>query len=79
MRYSFYEEDFKYVIDATSGGNHTRFINHSNEPNVEIKSAIVKNLLRIIVIAIKPIKKEEQLLCHYGDEYWQDLKVKHGL
>jgi uncharacterized protein len=78
MRYSFYEEDFSYIIDAGGGGNHTRFINHNNNPNVEIRSAVVKNLLRIIFIAAKPIKKNEQLLCHYGDEYWKDLRVKHG-
>jgi len=79
MRYAFYENDFRYVIDASLSGNHTRFMNHSNNPNVTIKSAVVKNILRIIFIAIKPIKKDEQLVCHYGDAYWEDLKAKHDL
>lgn len=49
--------DKKTVIDATSGGNESRFINHHCDGNCE--SEIEKS--RVFVDTIKPIKKGEEL------------------
>lgn len=74
-------------LDAQNQGNFTRFINHSDQPNIEAE------LLRIptntvglepapfemIYIAKKTIKPGEQLLVSYegdGATYWGVLKIK---
>jgi hypothetical protein len=49
--------DKKTVIDATAGGNESRFINHNCDGNCE--SEIEKG--RVFVDTIKPIKKGEEL------------------
>jgi uncharacterized protein len=76
LRYSI--EDFsekKYVIDAKDYGNHTRFINHSNKPNCEIKTAFVDNIMHMIVVTSDSIKKDQQLTIDYGSLFWNQLKM----
>ena len=60
-----------YVIDAQDFGNHTRFINHSDEPNLEPASAYCDGLIHVIIYAPKAIQAGTQLCYDYGDEYWQ--------
>lgn len=59
-----------FTIDAMRQGNQTRFINHSEEPNLEALWLVSKRLLHLIFIARRPILKGEQLTFNYGADYW---------
>lgn len=63
-------ESSSYVIDAKCSGNHTRFINHSFEPNVELVSVDYEGQIRVLLYAKRQIEAGEQLLYDYGDDYW---------
>jgi len=72
----------KLNIDAEQYGNETRMINHyqhiADEPNVTFmrsnrkyrRDGVVQNLVE--VYTTKPICKGEELLCSYGEEYWEE-------
>lgn len=60
-----------YVIDAEKKGNFTRYINHSQNPNVEIASLFYRGMLYMILYAVADIPEGQQLLCDYGEEYWK--------
>jgi len=60
-----------FIIDAKVDGNITRFINHSEEPNLDTLSVFADGIMHIILIARRPIKKKEQLTYHYGDIFWK--------
>lgn len=60
-----------YVIDAQNFGNHTRFLNHSFEPNLEPASVYCDGILHVIVFAIKLIPANVQLCYNYGEDYWK--------
>lgn len=61
-----------FIIDAKYQGNFTRFINHSeHNPNLESLSVYVDQVMHIIFIALKPIRKGEQMCYHYGDTFWK--------
>lgn len=66
-----------FIIDAQEQGNFTRFINHSQEPNVESLSVHANNIMHIIFVAAEPIKSGKQLRYHYGDTFWK--KRRHAL
>ncbi|HSW86704.1 MAG TPA: SET domain-containing protein-lysine N-methyltransferase, partial [Rhabdochlamydiaceae bacterium] len=59
-----------FIIDAKPKGNHTRFINHSDNPNLEPACVLSGGLMHIILFAIKPIPKGTQLSYDYGEDYW---------
>ncbi len=74
-------------LDAHKKGNFTRFINHSETPNVEARfvkiSSTSKDLpsapFELIYVAKKMIRPGEQLLvCYEGEDksYWGALKIK---
>lgn len=60
-----------YIIDAKEQGNFTRFINHSDEPNLEPLSVYADGVMHIVFIATKPILEGTQLSYHYGDAFWK--------
>lgn len=60
------------VIDASRGGNESRFINHSCEPNCETE--IDKG--RVYVFALRDIKVGEELAYDYGYERSGDETAK---
>ena len=60
-----------FIIDAKEEGNMTRYMNHSEEPNVESLSVFVQGLMHIIFVAEKPIAPGDQLCYHYGDIFWK--------
>jgi hypothetical protein len=62
--------DTGYVIDAERRGNHTRFINHSDEPNVISRWLIIDGLPRIIFFTNRKILPSEELVVDYGPYYW---------
>lgn len=60
-------------VDAKYFGNHTRFINHSENANVDaLGYSDYKDFksMRILVVANKPINQHQQVLIHYGNQYW---------
>ena len=59
-------------IDGSRGGNHTRFINHSKDPNCELITSTRWKTARIR--ALKDIAPNTELFFDYGDEYWQILE-----
>lgn len=66
-------------LDAEKKGNFTRFINHSQKPNVEAELFRTSNGCEIVYIAKKTIRPGEQLLvCYEGKDksYWGALKIK---
>ncbi len=68
----------KYLIDAQERGNHTRFINHSDYPNVEPIAVIAEGILRIIFFSKRKIAPGEQLCYDYGEGYWNS-RIKLGI
>ncbi|HEV7703140.1 MAG TPA: SET domain-containing protein-lysine N-methyltransferase [Gemmatimonadaceae bacterium] len=56
--------DKRKVIDATFGGNESRFINHSCDPNCE---AIIEKR-RVYIEAMRTIRKGEELAYDYNYE-----------
>lgn len=74
-------------LDAEKKGNFTRFINHSDEPNVEAKfvripeneEGLAPAPFEVIYVAKKKILPGEQLLvCYEGedDSYWGALNIE---
>lgn len=66
----------KYDIDGDVSWNTARYINHSCDPNCEVD--IIKD--RIWIIAIKGIKKNQEITYNYGFdlEDWQEHPCKCG-
>lgn len=60
-----------FIIDARKKGNFTRFINHSESPNMNSRWVIVKGVTRIIVFTNAFIPKGTQLTYDYGKYYWR--------
>jgi len=71
----FHIEDGR-VIDANVGGNASRWINHSCDPNCEADEVDG----RVFIKALRPIKAGEELSYHYGltidERYTPALKKK---
>jgi uncharacterized protein len=61
----------QYVIDAENMGNFTRFINHSDNPNIGLVCVYWRGMPRLIFISIKEIAEGDQLLFDYGKTFWK--------
>lgn len=59
------------VIDCQDSGNHTRFINHSSTPNLNLVSVYCEEMIHVILFAGRAISAGEQLTYDYGNEYWE--------
>jgi hypothetical protein len=64
-------EPSAYVIDAQDMGGISRYINHSEEPNLTSLSVHLDGFNHIILYSIKPIPKNAQLCYDYGPGYWK--------
>ena len=60
-----------YVIDARDKGNETRFINHSTDPNLEIKSIVLDGLMHMVFFSLKDVFSFEELTFDYGELFWK--------
>lgn len=72
-RYLF-ELDDMWTIDGSSRSNTARYINHSCEPNTE---AEIRDG-RIMIDALRDIKKGEELTIDYDMEYYDEFIRPHG-
>lgn len=66
----------KYVINARDKGHFTRFINHSDQPNLGLQSIYWRGMPRMVLISLKDIEKGEQLTFDYGETFWKQSKKK---
>ena len=57
--------------------NHTRYINHSSQPNGRIVSSTRWKKARIE--AIKSIKSDQEVFIDYGNDYWQAREYNASL
>jgi hypothetical protein len=60
-----------YVIDAETNGNNLRFVNHSDEPNLQPLWLVERGLLHLVFIANQFIPKGTELTFNYGKDYWR--------
>lgn len=63
-------------IDSKDWGNHTRFCNHSYQPNVIRKLVFCQGMYHVILYTTRIVEPQEQLLYDYGQSYWQNLGVE---
>lgn len=63
----------QYVIDAENMGNFTRFINHSDTPNISLACTYWRGLPRLIFISLQEIPEGAQLTFDYGKTFWKQL------
>lgn len=59
-----------YVIDALEDGNISRFINHSDRPNLQPLWLVDRKLLHLVFVANRPIVKGTELTFDYGNDFW---------
>lgn len=59
------------VVDAREKGNFTRFINHSDEPNLTSRWLIVDGVYHIILFSNQMILPGTQITYDYGESYWR--------
>jgi hypothetical protein len=62
----------KLVVDAQSSGNFTRFINHSETPNLRLQSIYWNGLPRMVLISLQEIEAGTQLTFDYGSLFWKE-------
>lgn len=78
---------YSVQVDAGRQGNFTRFINHSEEPNVRAElitipkkqKGLAPSALEVLYMACRVIRPGEQLLVSYegdDDSYWSALGIK---
>jgi len=60
-----------FMVDALLGGNETRFINHSDQPNLIPQCLVKDRLLHTVFFTSRAVKKGEQLTFHYGQDFWR--------
>lgn len=61
----------RWCIDARERGNFTRFLNHSDQPNLTSRWIIKEGITHIILYSNQRIKKGTQLTYCYGPWYWR--------
>ena len=66
---------WKMFICAQAGGNITRFINHSWDPNVSHVRVDTEQSAHVVYKADRDIRRGDQLLIDYGIGYWADADV----
>lgn len=62
----------RIAIQAAQYGNFTRFINHSDAPNVMLMSVYWKGIPRMILLALQTIHEGTQLTFDYGASFWKE-------
>mmetsp|Transcript_16736 Transcript_16736/g.45915 ORF Transcript_16736/g.45915 Transcript_16736/m.45915 type:complete len:936 (-) Transcript_16736:389-3196(-) len=76
----YFDHSDDYVIDATYQGNKTRFLNHSQTPNIEAKHRFVNGEKRVAFYAKQDIPAQTELFYSYGKSYnkiWRSKGLPH--
>jgi len=77
VRYTVWEMGRKkFVLDAEKRGNFTRFINHSDKPNIGLQSIYWRGLPRMIFLSLREIPLGAQLTFDYGSFFWKECRQK---
>jgi hypothetical protein len=65
-----------YSVDAKAKGNELRYINDyrniASEPNVKLTITYIDKMPRVLIIVIKDIGVDDELLLDYGKDYWEN-------
>lgn len=72
-------KETEFIIDALYEGNFTRFINHSDSPNLTSRWMEIDGVSHIILFANRAIPKGEQLSYDYGAFYWRSRSYPQTL
>lgn len=60
-----------FLIDGRLEGNESRFLNHSFNPNLDIRAASENGLMHAFFLAKEDIPAGTQLTFNYGEDYWR--------
>lgn len=67
-------------INARQEGNEMRMINHGLAPNLTVEHTLYEGQWVLFFTAARDIDPDEQLLIHYGDDYWdEDFRTSQSL
>jgi uncharacterized protein len=69
-----FEINSRWTIDGASRRNLARYVNHSCRPNAEA----VQRKLKIVYVARRKIKADEEITVDYGKDYFNAFIKKHG-
>lgn len=64
----------RFIIDAQHCGTLLRYVNHSNDPNLEGKWVYDRGLLHLLFYAKKEVPRGFELTIDYGTAFWQHRK-----
>ena len=62
-------------IDAQNHGNHIRFMNHSDRPNVKPEYIFHEGMYYIAMTTIREVGAHHQLAYNYSNQYWEKLGI----
>lgn len=63
------------AIDACTAGNHTRFVNHAKDPNLDVLQCVVASSWRVLFATRRTIAAGEELFFDYGHAYWRRRRM----
>lgn len=66
------EEAPNLEINGRFEGNELRYVNHGDEPNVDVEHILIDGHWILFFKAARKIQANEQLLISYGEAYWED-------
>ncbi|MCB1135871.1 MAG: SET domain-containing protein-lysine N-methyltransferase [Chlamydiia bacterium] len=69
----FYRREL-FMVDSQDWGNETRFMNHSDSPNIRYDYALDRGLLHLLFFATRPIAEGEQMTIDYGPDFWRNRR-----
>lgn len=61
-----------YLIDAQDQGGISRYVNHSDSPNLSAELATYDGMTHVILYTSRSIQPNEELCYDYGPDYWQN-------
>ncbi|KAJ3126271.1 hypothetical protein HK098_007743 [Nowakowskiella sp. JEL0407] len=61
-------------IDSAKVGNIARFVNHDDDPNMEVVPVTFGNRYHMVYVAKRDIGADEELTVSYGPDFWKNRK-----
>lgn len=72
LRYTIWGGKKNFTLDAENTGNFTRFINHSEKPNLCLQSIYWRGIPRMIFVTMREVREGAQLTFDYGPLFWKE-------